>query len=130
MKDESTVSQEVQIQARYFNCTLLRNNSGACVDNQGNLVRFGLGNISKKHNENIKSSDLIGITKVKITPEMVGQTLGVFTALEVKKEAWNPEKKFDKRETAQSAFITWVKAQGGIASFIESVDRLKEIIKH
>lgn len=129
MKDESTVSQEIQIQARHYECTLMRNNAGACVDNTGRLVRYGLGNLSKKQTEVFASSDLIGITKITVTPEMVGRTLGIFTAVEVKKEAWKPEKKLDKRETAQFNFINWVKAQGGIAFFANGVDKLKELVR-
>ena len=129
MKDENTVSQEVQIQARHYGCTLMRNNSGACIDDTGRLVRYGLGNVSKQQNSQIKSSDLIGITLVNITPDMVGQKVGIFTALEVKKEAWNPEKKLDKRETAQFNFIEWVKLNGGYANFIKDVDDLKDILR-
>lgn len=128
MKDEGIVQQEVQMEAMKYQCTLMRNNSGAAVDNTGRLVRYGLGNISKKHSDKIKSSDLIGITKVVITPDMVGQTLGVFTAIEVKKESWNPEKKLDKRETAQQNFITWVKSLGGYAGFANSVDNLRDVL--
>lgn len=128
MKEESIVSQEVQIAARYSNCTLFRNNSGACVDNTGRLVRYGLGNISKAQTAQIASSDLIGITKVVVTPDMVGQTIGVFTAIEVKKEAWKEDKKFSGRERAQDAFIKWVKSMGGYAGFANSVDKLKEIL--
>ena len=128
MKDESTVSQEIQIAARHDNCTLMRNNSGACIDDTGRLVRYGLGNISKKQTEKIKSSDLIGITKIVITPEMVGQTVGVFTAIEVKKECWKIDKKLDKRESAQNNFINWVKLQGGFAGFANSVESIKNIL--
>lgn len=129
MKDESTVSQEIQIQGPHHACILMRNNSGACIDETGRLVRYGLGNDSKKRNEIFKSSDLIGITKIMITPEMVGQIVGVFTAVEVKKEAWNPEKKFDKRETAQFNFIKWVKDNGGFAGFANSINNLTEILR-
>lgn len=129
MKDESTVQQEVQIQGMYHSCTLMRNNSGACVDETGRLIRYGLGNVSKKHQENSASSDLIGITKVVITPDMVGKTLGVFTAIEVKKEDWNENKKLDKREQAQSNFITWVKSLGGFAGFCNDAIKLKDILK-
>lgn len=128
-KDESTVSQEVQINARYYECTLLRNNSGACVDETGRMVRYGLGNVSKKHQQRIASSDLIGITQVKITPDMVGQTIGVFTAIEVKRESWNENKKLDKHEQAQHAFIKWVRSLGGIGAFVNSVDKLKDIFR-
>lgn len=128
-QDENTISQLVQMQAKHYGCTLMRNNSGCFKDDTGRLVRFGLGNISKKHNDVVKSSDLVGITKVTITQDMVGTTLGVFTALEVKKEAWNPDKKLDKRETAQNNFMNWVKLNGGFASFVNSIDKLKDILR-
>lgn len=128
MKDESTVSQEIQIQAMHHKCNLMRNNSGACIDDTGRLVRYGLGNISKAQTALIASSDLIGITKIVITPEMVGQTVGIFTAVEVKREDWKEGKKFSGRERAQQAFIKWVKANGGFAGFANSVDKLKEIL--
>lgn len=129
MKDESTISQEVQIQAPHHGCILMRNNSGACIDETGRMIRYGLGNISKKYTDQIKSSDLIGITKVLITSEMVGTTLGVFTAIEVKKEAWKDTKKLDKRESAQLNFINWVKALGGFAGFANNIDKLPTILK-
>lgn len=128
-KSESQVQQEIQMHAMHFKCTLMRNNSGACLDDTGRLVRYGLGNISKKHQENSASSDLIGITQVTITPEMVGQTIGVFTAIEVKKEAWNPSKKLDAHERAQNNFMEWVKSLGGIAGFANSLDNLKDILR-
>lgn len=127
MRDESTVQQEVQIQAMHFGCVLLRNNSGAFSDKTGRLVRYGLGNISSK--QTYKSSDLIGITKIVITPDMIGKTLGVFTALEVKREDWNPHKKFDDHEIQQNNFLKWVIHNGGIASFINSIDNLKDIFR-
>ena len=129
MKDESQVQQEVQIEAMKLGCTLMRNNSGSFTDDTGRVVRFGLGNISASHNKLTKSSDLIGITKIVITQEMVGQTIGVFTAIVVKKEGWNENKKFDERELAQQNFISWVVLNGGIAGFASSVDKLKNILR-
>ena len=128
MKDESTVQQEVQRDSMHYQTTLMRNNNGACLDDTGRLVRYGLGHTSKKQNERIKSSDLIGIKKVLITQEMVGQTIGQFVALEVKKEAWNPDKKLDKRETAQHNFMLWVRSLGGRAEFINSLDKLQDVL--
>jgi hypothetical protein len=127
MKDESTVQQEIQIAAMHFNCTLMRNNNGAAVDKTGRLVRYGLGHISPK--QEYKSSDLIGITKVVITPDMVGKTIGVFTALEIKKEDWDCNKKLDDHEVKQNNFLQWVIANGGIAAFVNKVDRLKDIFR-
>ena len=129
MKDESTIQQEIQIQASHHNCILLRNNSGALLDKDGRLVRFGVGNISKQHQDRIKSSDLLGFTKMVITPDMVGKTVAIFTAVEVKKEAWSPDKKFDKHETAQRNFIDWILANGGMAGFANCVDKLKTILR-
>ena len=129
MKDESEVQQEIQIQGMHHGCNLMRNNSGCLNDATGRLVRFGLGNISKQHNERMKSADLVGITKITITADMVGQTIGVFTAIECKKEGWKEEKKFDKREQAQLNFINWVINNGGYAGFASSVDKIKDILK-
>ena len=127
-KDESTVQQEIQIQAMYCNSNLMRNNSGCLKDNEGRLVRFGLGNVSKQHNDQLKSSDLIGITKMIVTQEMVGKVVGIFTAIEVKKEDWNLDKKYDKREVAQNNFMCWVRSMGGIASFCNDAEKLKDIL--
>lgn len=129
MKDESTVQQEIQIKAKYYDCTLMRNNSGALKDETGRLVRYGLGNVSKQHQDRIKSSDLIGITKVTITQEMVGKVIGIFTAIEVKKEDWKEDKKLDSRETAQNNFINFIKAQGGLAGFAHKIDDLEQILR-
>lgn len=130
MKDESTVQQEIQIQAKYFNCDLMRNNSGALKDDTGRVVRYGLGNVSKEHNDRIKSSDLVGFTKIVITPEMIGKTVAVFTAIECKKEAWNENKILDDREKSQKSFIDWIKKNGGFAGFANSVDRLKDLLRY
>jgi ribosomal protein S19 len=41
----------------------------------------------------MKSVDYIGITTITITQQMVGQKIGVFTAVETKRDDWNPAKK-------------------------------------
>ena len=126
-KPESEVQQTIQIESMRHKCVLMRNNSGAFKDETGRLVRFGLGNLSSK--QQTKSSDLIGITEVLITQEMVGQTLGVFTAIEVKEESWNANKKLNEREEKQNNFLLFVKSKGGIAGFAKSLDDLKEIFR-
>jgi len=55
----------------------------------------------------VGSSDLIGLKSVKITPEMVGSTLAVFTAVEVKTPT-------GKISTEQISFINMVQKMGGI----------------
>ena len=105
----------------------MRNNSGAMKDATGRVVRYGLGNISP--NQKSRSIDLIGITTIVITPEMVGKTVGVFTAFEIKVEDLNKSgKKLSEREQYQKNFIDWVKSRGGIAEFLNSVDGLKSVL--
>lgn len=127
MSDESEIQQTIQIEGVQFGTQLLRNNSGASKNAQGRWVWYGLGNISKKHGEHIKSSDLIGFTRVTITQEMVGQAVAIFTAVEVKESGWSRNLK-DKREKAQENFINWIRANGGFAGFANSIESLRKII--
>lgn len=57
---------------------------------------------------------------------MVGKRLGIFTAVEVKREGKTLLS--DKRVRAQKAFIDWVISLGGIAGFAESVEDLKALL--
>lgn len=127
-ESESDVEQFIKMDAVQFGCQLMRNNSGALKDLTGRLVRYGLGNDSKARNDKIKSSDEIGFTRIVITPEMVGRTIAVFTAIEVKAPGWVFNAR-DKREAAQLAFIEWIRAAGGIAGFAESVDTFRNILR-
>lgn len=122
---ESDLSKLIQTTAIKYKCKLMRNNSGAFVDRTGRHVRYGLANVSKLLWDKWKTSDLIGYTKVKITSDMVGQELAVFTAVEVKL----PTSKKDARYKAQEVFIQQVKNDRGIAAIIKSVDELKEMFK-
>jgi hypothetical protein len=115
-KSEAAVMANVQLEsARSGNRWILRNNSGAFMDDTGRQVRFGLGNVSKKFNEHMKSSDLVGIESVVITAEMVGQTIGRFYAVEAKPEDWKYTG--TAREVAQLKFIAKVNEMGGKAYF-------------
>ena len=53
------------------------------------------------------SSDFIGLTRVTITPEMVGKTVAIFTAIEVKHGT--------KPTPEQLNFIEFVRSAGGFA---------------
>ena len=122
---EGDLSKLIQLEALKHKCKLFRNNSAAFKDSTGRIVRTGLGNVSKKLSEKWKTSDLIGYTLVTIEPDMVGRTVAVFTAVEVKL----PNAKVDDRYKAQEKFIQQVQADGGIGSIIKSVDELKEMFK-
>ena len=60
------------------------------------------------------SSDLIGWRTVEITPEMVGQRVAVFAALEVKDRG--------KLTTEQANFLRVLGEAGGIAAEVRSVE--------
>jgi len=118
LKLEDEVQAELRLRiAQEGRTTVFRNNSGAMKDETGRVVRYGLANDSARINEKIKSHDLIGWTRVVITPEMVGQTVAVFTSIECKREGWKPNPT-DKREQAQRTWAEAVTLAGGIARFI------------
>lgn len=81
-----------------------RNNTGQLPDRNGRMIKFGLC---------VGGSDIIGGTPVTITPDMVGQTLLVFTAVECKTETGRPT-------PAQNAFIAAVVRAGGRAGVARS----------
>lgn len=129
MRSESAIQTAVRLELAKRNCQMWRNNVGACVDQDGRHIRYGLCNESKQLNEKIKSSDLIGITPVSITPQMVGQVLGVFTAIETKREGWHMTPG-DERAKAQAAYHDIVRAVGGYAGFATCEDDLLRIISN
>ncbi len=91
---------------------LFRNNVGALRNKRNQLIRFGL----------VKgSSDLIGWTRVKIAPEMVGQTVAVFTGIECKTIK-------GRATPAQLYFAERVKLDGGYAGIARSVEDALKII--
>ena len=81
-----------------------RNNTGQLPDRNGRMIKFGLC---------VGGSDIIGGTPVTITPDMVGQTLMVFTAVECKTAIGQPT-------DAQVRFIAAVVRAGGRAGVARS----------
>lgn len=116
VESESNVQKLVRLQYARDGHVLWRNNVGVLPDLRGVPVRFGLANESAQMNKKIKSSDLIGIKKVYITPAMVGHVFGQFIALECKEPGWHYAN--TEHEQAQVAFIKLVIAHGGEAGFI------------
>lgn len=126
MTTEAPFQQNLRFFASNQGRFLWRNNSGSLQNPAGQWIRFGLGNDSKKLNDHFKSSDLIGITPVVISPQMVGRTLGVFTAVECKPPGWTY--KGTGREVAQQNFINLVNQVGGFAGFAQSMEDYERII--
>lgn len=125
--NEDTIQSHVRLAAANQGLQLWRNNVGACEDQTGRLIRYGLANESKAVNDKIKSSDLIGVTPVLITPDMYGRILGVFTALETKRPDWK-YRDSDKRAVAQLRFHEIVREVGGFAGFVQSPEDMMRII--
>ena len=112
---EAAVQQRIRMAAPKHRVRLYRNNNGMAMDKNGNPIRFGLGNDSTQANKIAASSDLIGITEHIVTPEDIGQMLGVFTSVEVKKHGW--KYKGTPREQAQLNWIEHILLHGGRALF-------------
>lgn len=125
---ETPVQQRIREAAAQLGLLLWRNNVGACIDDTGRLIRYGLANDSAQMNKLVKSSDLIGIRPVIITADMVGMIIGVFIAIESKKSDWIKQPG-DDRATAQERWLQLVRGAGGLAGFARSVDEFKEIAK-
>ena len=85
---------------------LFRNNVGVAVYPDGSRVAYGLCP---------GSSDLIGFQTTLITPEMVGQSIARFVAIEVK----GPHTRL---EAEQRNFLRVVSEAGGTAILARSLD--------
>lgn len=125
---ESAVQQRILLESARLGVTLWRNNVGACRTDDGRMIRYGLANESEKMNRSFKSSDLIGMTPMLILPEHVGMMVGVFTAIETKREDWRYSVN-DERTQAQQRFIDYVTQSGGFAAFCSDPSTLARIIR-
>ncbi|MEY3928952.1 MAG: hypothetical protein RLZZ516_662 [Cyanobacteriota bacterium] len=78
----------------------------------GRFVRFGLCK---------GSSDLIGLRSVVVTPEMVGQRIAQFVALEIKapQGVVSPQ---------QQAFLRLVQQLGGVAAVCRSIQQAEAVL--
>lgn len=110
--DELAVQNAIRIEHGSGPARLWRNNTGALKDAAGRLVRYGLCP---------GSSDLIGLRSITITPDMVGKTVGVFVAIEVKDRGrLTPE---------QERFIAMVQQAGGLAGVARSPEDARAILR-
>ena len=109
--DELAVQNHIRLAVGRGPVRLWRNNTGALKDANGRLVRYGLAK---------GSSDLIGFTTRTITPDMVGQEVAIFTAIEVKDRG--------RATSEQLRFLEVVRAAGGLAGIARSAEEAQAIV--
>lgn len=105
---ETPLMRRVMYALSQSGATVFRNNVGVARYPDGSRVRYGLCP---------GSSDIIGWTPVTVTPDMVGRTLAVFTAVEVKTDRGRVTGK-------QSNFINRVSEAGGMARIVRSEEEI------
>lgn len=104
---------------------LFRNNVG--LGFQGTIVEETPLYIVLKNYRRIKfglcngSGDLIGWTKIKVTPEMVGREMAVFTSLETKTLT-------GKAEEDQKNWRDQIKKSGGISGIVRTPDESLKLL--
>lgn len=108
---EQAIQQRIRLACSRGPTRLWRNNTGRLRDERGQLVTFGLCP---------GSADLIGYTTIEVTPDMVGQRVAVFTAVEVKTPTGRPTPE-------QAAFLEHVRQAGGRAGIARSIEDAERI---
>lgn len=124
---EKTLLNEIQLYFTTIGSRIFRNNvalswTGSGVIKKSSDAVIILNARPIKSGLATGSSDLIGWTTTKITQDMVGKTLAVFTAIECKTGKL-------KLTDEQENFLLAVKNAGGIAVVAYSIDDVKEVIK-
>lgn len=118
---EAPVVKNCMLEASRNNLRLFRNNRGQFYTmDKKRIVRAGL--------EAPGASDLIGVTPVIVTQEMVGMCMGLFTAAEVKEPDWKYTG--TEHEEEQDNFHVQIRKLGGIGFFINNHSDLSNKIKN
>ena len=110
---ESNIQKLIQLAASENEILTFRNNIGSYITPEGYRVNYGVGGKG--------GSDLIGITPMTVTADMVGRTIGVFTAIEVKTHT-------GRVTPSQANFIQVVRNNSAIAGVCRSTDDLLSLI--
>lgn len=115
---ETPIMREIMLALSATGARVFRNNVGVAMfrdakTGEPRRVRYGLCE---------GSSDVIGLVPVTITPDMVGKTVAVFMAVEVKAPGGAKLK-------TQRSFVDMVKERGGIAGFAQSVEEAMALLQ-
>jgi hypothetical protein len=109
---EQALQQRIRLELGSGPVRLWRNNVGALRDPRGRLVTYGLCT---------GSSDLIGLRRLTVSPEHLGQHLAVFCALEVK----TPR---GRVSAEQELFLAAVRKLGGLAGVVRSLPDARAVL--
>ncbi|MEO1002926.1 MAG: VRR-NUC domain-containing protein [Cyanobacteria bacterium J06638_7] len=113
METEQQIQQAIRLELGQGDVRLWRNNTGRLLDRNGRPVTFGLCP---------GSSDLIGLRRVRVTPEMVGRWLAVFAAIEVK----GPKGRLTRE---QQQFLEVVTGLGGLGGEARSIEDARGVLR-
>ena len=115
MYSEADVMKIKRLEATENGAWLSRNNVGAYIAPNGQMIRYGLANDSKQVNKRTKSCDLIGIKPILITPQHIGMIIGQFIGFECKRQGWKYSG--TNEEKGQLNFINIINSYGGDIRF-------------
>lgn len=109
---EAAVLKRILLACSRGSSRLMRNNVGALQDKEGRWVRYGVGGNG--------GSDLIGWKSVEVTPDLLGRTVAIFSAVEVKEKG--------RVTKEQEAFLNAVARAGGLAGVARSPEEAAAIL--
>lgn len=114
MNEETKIQRGIMIAANSRDDMRLFRNNVAKIHYRGRWLSFGIPGKG--------GSDLIGWKRVKITPDMVGEDVAVFTSVEVKTPKGRPTKE-------QKQWLELVESFGGIALIARGKEDLPKKMK-
>jgi hypothetical protein len=125
---EAALMRKVQVALTDKDTRLFRNNVGSAW--RGRVVHNRDGSITIHKPQLVHfglcpgSSDLIGLRRVVITPDMLDQEVALFIAAEVKLT-----QRPSDRTNEQLAFVEMVLSLGGRAGFASDIDGARSIVE-
>jgi len=111
--NENTLTKKIMLALPKL-VRVFRNHVGTVKDQRGVWHKFGLMP---------GSADLIGYAKIKITPDMVGKTIPVFTSLEVKTDK-------GKQHEAQLKWQNAMHNANAIHGVVRSLEDAEQIVNN
>lgn len=132
MNPETALQNKIRLELSESDITNWRNNTamgwaGKMVRGTGKPIYVGPHDVVVRNAYPVKaglcegSSDIICIKKVLITPDMVGQTIGQFGAVEVKVPRAKPTAK-------QQQFLSVINSLGGLAGVARSEEEALTVL--